>query len=237
MILAIDSAGSTAAVSIGSREAIHMTAQLNSGKTHSEQLLPLVVFAMETLKISFADLTAVAVTAGPGSFTGLRIGMATAKGLAQGARLPFIAVPTLDVLAENGRGFTGLICPILNARRNEVYTAVYENTASGIRRLSPDQAIPLNALVESIAADKQAYFTGDGVDAYAADLQTLLPDRAHLAEGTRRYVSGDALVKLAYRHLDTEGADDLYRTHPIYLRQSEAVVRWEAAHPGASFDD
>lgn len=237
MILAIDSAGSTAAVAVGDRQAVRYTCQLNSGRTHSEQLLPMVVSAMDILGLTFKDLEAVAVTSGPGSFTGLRIGMATAKGLAQGARLPFIAVPTLDVLAENGRGFHGLVCPILNARRQEVYTAVYRDNGAGMIRLNPFQALPLEILIHDLPANEPVFFTGDGVDAYATMISDLLETRAHLSEGYRRYVAGDALVKKAYERLDGQGADDLYLSQPVYLRQSEAVVRWEAMHPGASLED
>lgn len=237
MILGIDCAGVTGSVAIGQGDAIYYTVQLHTGLTHSERILPMVVAALEAVDLDVADVQAVAVTQGPGSFTGLRIGMSTAKGLAQGAGLSFVAVSTLDVLAYQGRFYPGLVCPILNARRGEVYTALFEGGQGKVRRLAEDQALSLDGLCHSLQGQGPIYFCGDGLDAYADDLAGALGDHALMPQGPDRYIHGAALVALAQKKLDQHGPDDLFHTMPIYLRQSEAVLRWQAQHPGKSLED
>lgn len=237
MILVIDSSSTTASVAIGNKDKIYFSAQLNSGNTHSEQLLPLIVQALNHLKLSVKDLDAVGVTIGPGSFTGLRIGMATAKGLAQGAKRPFLAIPTLDVLAENGRGYEGLVCPILNARRGEVYTALYQNDEGRLTRLTPYQAIALEHIMDEMPVDEKVFYTGDGLDAYEAIIRQRAKHSLQIAWGTHRYVTGDGLIRVALERLEKQGPDDLYQTLPMYIRQSEAVIKWEEAHPGENIED
>jgi len=113
---------------------------LNTKNTHSEKLMPLVQQLLQELQLTVQDLDAIAVTQGPGSFTGLRIGMATAKGLVQGAGKQLIAVPTLDCLAQNLLHYPGIICPIMNAQKKQVYTALYRGVDK-LERLSDYQAI------------------------------------------------------------------------------------------------
>ena len=139
IILSIDS---STPVAVLTEEQILGESMLNTKNTHSEKLLVLVDTLLQELHLTMAEIDAVAVAQGPGSFTGLRIGMATAKGLAQGGGKKLIAVPTLDALAHRMSGVSGLICPILHAKRNEVYTAAYQCSATGqMERLSSYQAV------------------------------------------------------------------------------------------------
>ena len=125
IILSIDSSTPVAGVAVADGEQLLGEIFLNTKNTHLEKLLPLIQQLLQDLELSVEDLDAVAVTQGPGSFTGLRIGMATAKGLVQGADKKLIAVPTLDCLARNLLHYPGVICPILNAQKKQVYTALY----------------------------------------------------------------------------------------------------------------
>lgn len=236
MILGIDCAGSSGSIAIGDADSIRYAAQLNTGKTHSERIMPMVAHALESLAMRVKDLSAIAVTQGPGSFTGLRIGMSTAKGLAQGADLPFLAVPTLEVLAENGRFFDGLVCPVLNARRGEVYTALFRAEEGSLTRLTPDQALSLEALYEALRGQGKIYFCGDGLEAYEKNIKEHLAQQVIIPQGSARFIRSSALVLLAAKKWQEEGPDDLIQTGPIYLRQSEAVLRWQEANPGKSLE-
>lgn len=237
MILGIDCAGASGSVALGDGQTIAYAAFLNTGKTHSERLLPMVDAGLKAVGMRAKDLQAVAVTQGPGSFTGLRIGMSTAKGLAQGAKIPFLALPTLEVLAQNGRFFTGLVCPILNARREEVYTGLFQAGGGQVTRLTPDKALSLSVLFDRLPDSESVFFCGDGLDAYEDLIRTALGDRAFIPCGPDRYLQASALVTLGAHKLQDQGPDDLIRTQPVYLRQSEAVIRWQAQNPGKSLED
>ena len=172
-ILAFDTASSSGAVAIMKDGAIIAHTQLNIGLTHSEQLLPAVDDLMQLTGMKMAQFDAIAITAGPGSFTGLRIGVSTAKGMALGLKKPLIPLSTLDVLAQNGAAVRGLIVPIMNARRKQVYTAVYRSNGQEITRQSDYQAIAIADLLQEIKAVAGAplvYFTGDGVERWAIRL-------------------------------------------------------------------
>ena len=239
-ILAFDTASSTGAVAIIKNDVLVAASQLNVGLTHSEQLLPEVVHLMEMSKTSTKDLDAIAITCGPGSFTGLRIGFSTAKGMAMGIHKPLVPVPTLDVLAQNGQGFDGLVVPIMNARRNQVYTAIYSSDGQHIEQKSEHQAIGIDELLAQINsqfADKKVFFTGDGVDVFRDVIMRELGDRAVLAQGTRKYVCADHLAFLALAHMEQWSDMQGMRVEPLYLRASEAVIKWKEAHPGERLED
>lgn len=239
-ILAFDTASSSGAVAIMKDGVIIAHTQLNIGLTHSEQLLPAVDDLMNLTGLRPAQLDAIAITQGPGSFTGLRIGFSTAKGMALGLKKPLIPVPTLDVLAQNGAGITGLIVPIMNARRKQVYTAVYRSDGHSITRESDYQAIAVSDLLQelrTVAGEPMVYFTGDGVDVFAETIAEDLGERAIFAQGCRRYVCADALAILAEQAAPAWADRHGMRAEPIYLRESEAVIKWQEAHPGESLED
>lgn len=119
--MALDSSGMTAAVAVAENEKIIASYSVNYKKTHSQTLLPMLEEVTKMISLDLASIDAIALAAGPGSFTGLRIGGATAKGLGFALDKPIIAVPTLEGLAWNGWGFDGVICPLLDARANRVY--------------------------------------------------------------------------------------------------------------------
>ena len=168
-ILAFDSSGLVASVAIVQDENLIAEYTTNYKKTHSQTLLPMldeIVRMTETDKESF---DALAVAAGPGSFTGLRIGSATVKGLALAWDIPVIAVPTLEGLAYNVWGSRSVICPIMDARRRQVYTALYKfddkNSLDTILDQTPMDILELVNLLNN--RDEDVIFVGDGIDVYA----------------------------------------------------------------------
>lgn len=164
-ILAFDTSAKTASVAVCDSGNILGVSNIDNGLTQSELVLPMAEALLSQLKMSFADVELYAVTVGPGSFTGVRIGVSTVKGLAFGRDIPCAPVSTLDALAENAAGLTGLIVPCMDARRGQFYTATFAATAEGISRMTPDRAISAEELAEELRSyEGDIYITGDGYD-------------------------------------------------------------------------
>ena len=232
IILSIDSSTPVAGIAVSDGMQLLGEITLNTKNTHSEKLMPLVKHLLDELALSVNDLDAIAVTQGPGSFTGLRIGMATAKGLAQGAGKKLIAVPTLDCLAQNLLHYPGIICPIMNAQKKQVYTAIYRSGRDKLERLSDYQAIAVEQLAVQLKELKEdIWFVGDGVAAFADMFQELLGDACRFADGHNILPRAGALAMLAAERASEERFDDLYQAELIYIRKSEAEVQWEARQP------
>ncbi len=236
MILALDTASTTASVAIAEDSRILIALQLNTGKTHSEQLLPMIDAALSLIKRDRNEIQAITMTQGPGSFTGLRIGFASAKGLALALQVPLLPIPTLDVLAEGCSNWRGVVCPIMNARRQEVYTAIYFGNGNTIERKSDYQAISLQTLVNELGHEQPILFTGDGVDVYARDLLDAYGEDFYATKAAARYIQAEYLALLAEKSMMNHSPLSLEEIKPIYLRQSEAVIKWEAAHPGETLN-
>ena len=229
IILSIDSSTPVAGITVSDGMQLLGEITLNTKNTHSEKLMPLVKHLLDELTLTVNDLDAIAVTQGPGSFTGLRIGMATAKGLAQGAGKKLIAVPTLDCLAQNLLHYPGIICPIMNAQKKQVYTAIYRSGRNKLERLSDYQAIAVEQLAAQLKELKEdIWFVGDGVAAFADMFQELLGDACRFADGHNILPRAGALAMLAAERASEERFDDLYQAELIYIRKSEAEVQWEA---------
>lgn len=177
-ILAVDSTATTASVAITEDELLLAEYTISNGNTHSETLLPMIEASLNTLGLSVSDIELFACSAGPGSFTGVRIGAATVKGLAFGSEKPCVAVSTLEALAYNLVGIKGLICPVMNARRSQVYTALFESDGKTLTRLCDDDAISISEL-DSMLAQKNlpVSFCGDGYDVTIPEIKltTIFP--------------------------------------------------------------
>ena len=164
-ILAFDTSAKTASVAVCDGGNILGVSNIDNGLTQSELVLPMAEALLSQLKMSFADVELYAVTVGPGSFTGVRIGVSTVKGLAFGRDIPCAPVSTLEALAENAAGLTGLIVPCMDARRGQFYTATFAATAEGISRMTPDRAISAEELAAELRSyEGDIYITGDGYD-------------------------------------------------------------------------
>lgn len=237
-ILAFDTASQAGSVALMRDNIIIAYTQLNIGLTHSEKLLPIIHQLVSMTNFDLETIDAIAITRGPGSFTGLRIGYSTGKGLSIGLNKPLIPIPTLDVLAANGKGCSGIIVPIMNARRGQVYTAIYRSQHNQIEQLTPYQAISLSSLLEEIAIktpNESIFFTGDGIEYFKEEIIQDKRLQVIFSEGCRINVCADNLAILAKSYLE-EGFSNI-SIEPIYLRESEAVIKWKEKHPGESLED
>ena len=164
-ILAFDSTAKVASVAVTENDKALLSYSIDNGLTQSELLLPMAESALKALKLDFSDIDAYAVTVGPGSFTGVRIGVSLVKGLAFSRNMPCVEVSTLESLAENLRGIDALIVPVMDARRAQVYTAIFEGKENGLTRLTEDMAIPISELCERLKDyEGKIYLVGDGYD-------------------------------------------------------------------------
>ena len=159
--LAIDSTAKAASAAILRDSTVIAEYTQNTGHTHSETMLPMVDAVMKAAGMTPDKIDLFAISAGPGSFTGVRIGISLIKGMCFGKDKPIAALSSIDALARNLEGFCGVVCPVMDARRNQVYTAIYKN---GVRQ-TEDMLIPCDELKEMLKEyDCPIYFTGDGYD-------------------------------------------------------------------------
>ncbi len=171
-ILGIDSSGNVACVSLLSDGVLMGEYSINNKLTHSQTLLPMVDVMLQTAGVQPEELDFVAISAGPGSFTGLRIGAATAKGLAQALGIPLIKVPTLAALAYNLAGVPGLVCPVMDARRGQVYAGVYRYEGEQLTSVLPEQAVDMGELLARLNdMGERVTFLGDGVPVHRERLE------------------------------------------------------------------
>lgn len=163
-ILSFDSTAKIASVAVSEDEKILGIYNIDNGLTQSELLLPMTENLLKSLKISFDEIGLIAVTVGPGSFTGVRIGVAVAKGIAFGRGIPCVAVSTLEALAENLRGLRGIFAPCMDARRGQVYNALFSSDGDSLERLTEDRAISIEELASELKnyGGSDIYISGDG---------------------------------------------------------------------------
>ncbi len=212
-ILAIDSSTSTAAVGIGENGKTLISRFTNNGLTHSQTLMPMVAECLAECGLTMKQIGAVAVTVGPGSFTGVRIGISTAKGLAMGADIGVIPVSSLAALAENGAGGKTLLCPVFDARCGQVYNALFDGSKRLTpQRLTPDRALTIVQLRDELAG-KPVLLFGDGAKLCAEQI----PD-AVLAPEEKRHIIAVGILTAAQK----EKPVDFENIKPVYLRMSQA---------------
>ena len=214
-ILALDSTAKTSTVAVLENDTLLGLYSVNIQNTHSETLLPMVKSLLDSLKLTNEDIDAYAVSEGPGSFTGVRIGVATVKALAFGRNKPCVGVSTIEALKENLEGFSGVICPIMNARRGQVYTGAFLNG----ERFVDDCCMMLDNLIPMlIEKNAPIYFVGDGYE--------LIQDKeiANLKNTPEvlRYQNAFSVGKIAYKKIQSSEyvADVDLRVE--YLRKAQA---------------
>ncbi len=163
-LLAIDTTGQTASVAVLEYDTLLAEYTINYHMTHSQTIMPMIEQICNMIKLNKNEIDYIACSCGPGSFTGLRIGAATAKGLALGLDISVVAVPTLDALAYNIFDTSAVICPIMDARRQQVYTAFYQWNEGEFCRITEYDALPIQSVIEKAKAyQKKVVFLGDGV--------------------------------------------------------------------------
>lgn len=219
-IVAIDTSGPTASCAVMRDGEIIHSVFLNQGLTHSETIMPALDEAMMNAQIDCSQVDAFVAVAGPGSFTGVRIGVCAVKGLAHAHNTPCASVDALEALAMNVIGFDGIACPILDARRGQVYCAAFDVRGELPVRVLPDQAIELNAYLAQLPRDRRLIFVGDGLRVHADAISNALDDRAVIAAANLRNLRADAACVLAMAHRDQWM--EARRLVPIYLRAPQA---------------
>lgn len=193
---------------------------------HAEALAPAIRYLCGECRVSLRHVSAIAVGIGPGMFTGLRVGVTTAKVLAQSLRIPVIPLPSLDLLAYPLRHFHGLVVPALDARRHEVYYAIYRPVPGGVQRDSGyELGSPDDLAGELAARGEEALLCGDGVLRDIAMFSDL--DRVELAGPAHAAPSLSALAELAVAHYEREEFQPPSEIVPLYLRRSDAEINWE----------
>ena len=214
-ILALDSTAKTSSVAVLENDSLLGVYSANIPNTHSETLLPMVKSLLESLKLTNDDIDAYAVSEGPGSFTGVRIGVATIKGLALGRNKPCVGVSTIEALAENMEGFDGIVAPIMNARRGQVYTGAFLNG----ERFIDDCCMMLDDLIPMLVEKgENIYFVGDGYELILdKDIPNVKTTPEHL-----KYQNAYSVGKIAYKKIiNSEFVSDT-DLRVEYLRKAQA---------------
>lgn len=198
-------------------------ANLITGLTHSEKLMPLIDQAFTITGWTPDSVDVYGAVEGPGSFTGLRIGIATLKGLAQAANKPVTGVGTLDVLAMNVPFFTGIVAPILDARRGEVYSALFHWHDGRLVRETGDLAIPLEELMDEIEKrERSALFLGDGVPVFRESITARLGEKAFFAPESHRLQRASSAATLVWERAAAGRTQAAETMVPRYVRSSNA---------------
>lgn len=223
-VLAIESSALVASVALADEQKLIGEYILNNKKNHSVTLMPMIENLCQQTGYSMDSIDLIGVSSGPGSFTGLRIGSATAKGLAHILNIPIASVCTLEALAMNITNTDKLICPIMDARRNQVYSAIYEYDHNHLSCLKDKVAISIEELIEIIRQyNKQVIFLGDGCAIHQSYIQQALEDDMCTFASSQHNLQRASSIAIAALQYSKEGRLDTYDTHlPIYLRKPQA---------------
>lgn len=219
LILSFETSGETGGVALY-RERLLGEIVLSGAETYSRRLLPAVDFLLEHLGLSLSEVSVLAVSIGPGSFTGLRIGLATVKGLALALKKPVVAVESLAALAALFPESSCPLCPVLDARRGEVYAALYRFKAQDLETLMPPSVLSPDVLCERI--ESPTIFLGEGLRVYGNFFQEKLGPKFIPAPGHLREARASSVAYLAERKVKAGEFADPETLVPLYLRPSEA---------------
>ena len=223
IILAFDGTAKCASCAVLRDDACLGEYNIDNGLTQSELLLPMAESLMKSLKLNFSDVDLYATSVGPGSFTGVRIGAALVKGLAFGRDIPCASVSTLDALAENARGLCGIIVPAMDARRGQVYTAIFRCDGENMEKLTEDMAISIKDLASMLReyGDEHIYLVGDG---YEVARKGLTEDglTIEITPKALRNESAASVARVALRQYKEGKTVSDSELSPTYLRLPQA---------------
>ncbi|MDD3995905.1 MAG: tRNA (adenosine(37)-N6)-threonylcarbamoyltransferase complex dimerization subunit type 1 TsaB [Bacilli bacterium] len=221
-LLMVDTATIVASAAVIEEEKLVGEVIINHQKKHSEKLLPAIDHLFTDAGLDVSEMDAFGIVCGPGSFTGLRIGMATVKGFAQALNKPVVGVSTLEALAYNLPYAQGIICPILDAQRDQVYTGVYQFINGCFETLLPDTVLSIDALIRHLSeiTDGPIHVLGDGVPKYFETISEELD--AFKAPPHIRMNRASSAAWLALRKLQKGQVQDYKTIEPMYIRPSYA---------------
>ena len=224
-ILGIETATKTGGVAIVTEQGVVAEYTLNIEVTHSERLMSTIDRVLSDTGLTMSNMDGFGISIGPGSFTGLRIGLSTVKGLAFTTGKPVAAVPTLKALAWNLPYPLHPVCPLLDAKKKEVYAALYRYDGGDLIQMLPETVAPLAELAERISGD--VLFTGEGSRFFAAAIREQFGSRAHLAPLAATVPSAASVAEIALGMLTGGGETAPDRLSPLYIRRPEAELAWE----------
>lgn len=223
-VLGVDTSTLTGGVALLHKGELIGESVLNIRTTHSERLLPALEALLEQAEVTTDKLNGIAVVTGPGSFTGIRIGVATAKGLAYALKLPLVGLTTLEAFGEQFRFFSGLVIPLIDARRHRVYWQAFKQGNPCLTPRHGDLADVL-AYCQELTGD-DVLFVGDGALAYQVEILEKLP-QAVFPPQPFSLLRPSAAANLGYKHLVQETAGDAFSVNPTYMRKTEAELKWQ----------
>lgn len=221
-ILALDTSGATASAAVAKDGYLIGEISLRHGKTHSQKVIPMIEALLDMLDMNKQDIHLLAVANGPGSFTGVRIGVVTIKAMAYALNVPVVEVSSLMSLAFTISEQSGVVCPIMDARNRQVYTGIYKINADSIEVLYPDAGVSVEALAENLKKlDSDVHFVGDAVPIYR-DFFANQGFRAYFAPDELFTPRAAAVARLAWLLYGQGQVSDAFKAAPNYLRKSQA---------------
>lgn len=219
-ILAVDTATKTCSVAVVDEVSVISEYTVNHNDTHSRFLMGMIREILDISHLSVKALDGFAVTIGPGSFTGLRIGLSAVKGLALATGKPLVGVSTLEALAFQVSATDKLICPVMDARRKEVYSACYRYRGINLEPVRAPMAVNPVKAVENI--NEPCILVGDGALLYQEPIKNRLGDMAIFADCTRNIIRASAVGHIAMNRFKSNDTDDAALIEPFYIRKSDA---------------
>jgi tRNA threonylcarbamoyladenosine biosynthesis protein TsaB len=230
LILGIETATEQVSVAVGGHEGVIALFEVARGRRHAEILTPAIEFVCAQADVGLEELGLVAVDIGPGLFTGMRVGLAAGKALAFALRLPMIGISSLDLLAFPYRRSDRVVVPVVDARKGEVFYAMYRQVPGGVQQVAPPRAGPVDELVADLLARSQdALCVGDGALRYREEIL----DGVHCEIADDAHPSAGPLVQLAHARALREEWVSPADIRPSYLRPPDALINWVTRATGA----
>lgn len=230
-ILAIDSSCSSASCAVLTDNKLESEIFLNHKLQHSVILFPMIEKILNMVEATIDDIDGIAVSGGPGSFTGIRIGVSAALGIAQGGNKKFAAVSSLDAMAYQQNGFNGVICPVMDALRDNVYTSLYKWEKGELIKIYDYAAVHMDEIIDIVVKQKEnAIFCGDAALMHKGKINDRLGSSAYFATSGALMPRASSIAELAQIKFDKGLYDDIYTYAPIYLRKSQAEREYERKH-------
>jgi tRNA threonylcarbamoyladenosine biosynthesis protein TsaB len=228
LVLGIETSTPLASVALGSEQGVVASAMVSRGANYNEFLLPAIRFCLDEAGLGYRNIGAVAVGLGPGLFTGMRVGVATGKALAQTLSVPIVGMASLDLVAYEVRHSAKTICAILDARRNQVFYAFYRSSPGGVQRMTRYQVDKPGTLAIGLASrPEEVLLVGNGAHLYA-DVFGDLRSVAEIGSLGDSFPDARSLVELSLPRLFRQDFDSPYDLVPLYLRQSARKIEWES---------
>ncbi len=222
-ILSVDTSSNVATVAVTDDDKLVCEILVNTKKTHSQTLMPMIDSDLKQSELEISDIDLIASANGPGSFTGLRIGVSAVKGLSHAMDIPVIGVSILTAMAYNLPFCEYTISPILDARRNQVYNAVYEWDDGEIKEICGPRALSVDELIsEFLTSNKKVVFLGDGVSVHKEYIKEKLGDKAVFAPVSANEQRASGLIAAAKKLYDEGKSISCYELAPRYLRKPQA---------------